>query len=83
MQDDAQAHQLVAVLSVELAALHHAGDANEQYRQDAEQDKRIGQISAGERYRVQLAKMLKSGADLLLLYEPADDLDTLSAGSAG
>jgi sulfate-transporting ATPase len=47
----------------------------------ADQSKKVGVLSGGERNRVHLARLLKSGANLILLDEPTNDLDVNSIRS--
>ncbi len=43
-------------------------------------DMRVGQLSGGERNRVQLAKLLRQGGNVLVLDEPTNDLDLITLG---
>ena len=71
-EEIADAQDIIQVGSFQMPSRAYVGRFN---FKGADQQKRIGQLSGGERNRVHLAKLLKRGANVLLLDEPSNDLD--------
>jgi sulfate-transporting ATPase len=65
-------HDIMQIGSFQMPSRAYVGRFN---FKGTDQQKKIGQLSGGERNRVHLAKLLKSGANVLLLDEPSNDLD--------
>jgi ATP-binding cassette ChvD family protein len=65
-------HDLMMIGKVEMPSRAYAGRFN---FKGSDQQKRVGDLSGGERNRVHLAKLLASGGNVLLLDEPTNDLD--------
>ena len=65
-------HDILKIGGYEVSSRAYAGRFN--FR-GTDQQKRVGQLSGGERGRLHLANTLKQGANVLLLDEPSNDLD--------
>jgi len=65
-------HDLMRIGKHEMQTRAYVGAFN---FKGTDQQKKVGQLSGGERNRVHLAKMLKEGGNVLLLDEPTNDLD--------
>ena len=65
-------HDILKIGSYEVSSRAYAGRFN--FRGNVQQ-KRVGELSGGERGRLHLANTLKQGANVLLLDEPSNDLD--------
>jgi len=65
-------HDLIIVGQYEMPSRAYAGRFN---FKGSDQQKRVGDLSGGERNRLHLAKLIKSGGNVLLLDEPTNDLD--------
>ncbi|HWW66001.1 MAG TPA: energy-dependent translational throttle protein EttA [Sphingomonadaceae bacterium] len=65
-------HDLMTVGKFEMSTRAYVGAFN---FKGSDQQKKVGQLSGGERNRVHMAKMLKEGGNVLLLDEPTNDLD--------
>jgi sulfate-transporting ATPase len=65
-------HDLISIGKYEVQSRAYVGRFN---FKGADQQKRVSDLSGGERNRLQLAKLLKAGGNLLLLDEPTNDLD--------
>lgn len=66
-------HDIMTIGKQEMATRAYVGAFN---FKGSDQQKKVGQLSGGERNRVHMAKMLKEGGNVLLLDEPTNDLDT-------
>lgn len=71
-EEIADGHDIMQVGSFQMPSRAYVGRFN---FKGADQQKKIGQLSGGERNRVHLAKLLKRGGNVLLLDEPSNDLD--------
>lgn len=71
-QEISEEHDIMTVGEFELNSRAYVSRFN---FKGADQQKRVGELSGGERNRVHLAKLLKSGGNVLLLDEPTNDLD--------
>jgi len=71
-EEIADGAEMIQVGNYKVAARQYASRFN---FKGADQQKRVGQLSGGERNRVHLAKVLRSGGNVLMLDEPTNDLD--------
>ncbi len=71
-EEISEGHDIIQVGKYETPSRAYVGRFN--FR-GSDQQKRIGDLSGGERNRVHLAKLLKKGGNVLLLDEPTNDLD--------
>ena len=71
-EEISEGHDIMQVGDFEINSRAYVGRFN---FKGTDQQKRVGDLSGGERNRVHLAKLLKSGGNVLLLDEPTNDLD--------
>lgn len=71
-QEISDSHDIIQVGAFQMPSRAYVGRFN---FKGQDQQKKIGHLSGGERNRVHLAKLLKSGGNVLLLDEPSNDLD--------
>jgi ATPase subunit of ABC transporter with duplicated ATPase domains len=71
-QEISDGHDIMQVGSFQMPSRAYVGRFN---FKGSDQQKKLSQLSGGERNRVHLAKLLKSGGNVLLLDEPSNDLD--------
>ncbi|MDP2561813.1 energy-dependent translational throttle protein EttA [Psychrobium sp. 1_MG-2023] len=71
-QEIAEDQDILTVGNVQIPSRAYVGRFN---FKGSDQQKRIGELSGGERNRVHLAKLLKAGGNMILLDEPTNDLD--------
>jgi len=71
-QEISEGNDIIRINNFEIPARAYCSRFN---FKGVDQQKRIGELSGGERNRVHLAKLLKSGGNVLLLDEPTNDLD--------
>lgn len=71
-QEISNGHDIMQVGSFQMPSRAYVGRFN---FKGADQQKKMSQLSGGERNRVHLAKLLQRGANVLLLDEPSNDLD--------